>query len=178
MSLFLLLVLLFFDFLVLILLELLSLGSALSSLRQCLEQEFQLLILDMHFRLHFYRVELKVILKHEETVEGEALLDEGADLVDAHLSTVLHNVVNLGVHQSLSCWLLEFHCTQHIFYILNVRHFLIQLDHILLQLLYLVMRHSIQVNVFIHFQVLYCLLVLWIISLLRKCNVDGFEFLL
>ena len=94
MSLFLLLVLLFFDFLVLILLELLSLGSALSSLRQCLEQEFQLLILDMHFRLHFYRVKLKVILKHEETVEGEALLDEGTDLVDAHLSTVLHNVVN------------------------------------------------------------------------------------
>ena len=68
--------LLFFDFLALILLQLLSLSSALATFGEGLKEELQFFVLDVHFSLHFDGAELKIILQHKETKQGETLFDQ------------------------------------------------------------------------------------------------------
>ena len=71
--------LLFFDFLALILLQLLSLSSAFATFGEGLKEELQFFVLDVHFSLHSSSIQLDLIRKCKQPIKRKAVPNLASD---------------------------------------------------------------------------------------------------
>ena len=116
--------------------------SALAAFGQCLEQELQLLILNLHLTSNLDWAEFHLIMQRIKSIERKPVLHKLCNLVQIEFGTFFDDSINALVHLLLSRWLLESHSAKHVFNIFNVRQLLVKCIHLALDLWKLLERHG------------------------------------